>query len=142
MVNLIGNVQISASHLGTPLDLVVPFAHAPTYEHSLAKFSAWATACHGDRASPQAPPSPVVIMQLCHTGRQSMRGSGRGLLTPAMAPSAVGVTAEGLVGKLACDVMFGTPKAMTGDDIDAVVEGFVQGARVAKQTGFDGIQVR
>jgi 2,4-dienoyl-CoA reductase-like NADH-dependent reductase (Old Yellow Enzyme family) len=37
--------------------------------------------------------------------------------------------------------MWGTPKEMTESDIDDVVAGFVQGARIARDTGFEGVEL-
>ena len=71
-----------------------------------------------------------------------MRASGRSVFEPSKAPSAVGVkVGGGLSGKLLGQVMFGTPKEMTKDDIDEVVQSFVQGAKVAKEAGFEGAQL-
>jgi hypothetical protein len=134
---LVGNVQVSPTHLGSPLDIRVPFASSPSYARSLSAWKSWAVASHGPN-----PSRTPTIVQLCHTGRQSMRGGGRPFFTPSLAPSAVPVTArEGFVGWLIGQVMFGTPKAMSEEDIDEVVEAFVQGARVAKEAGFDGVQI-
>lgn len=38
-------------------------------------------------------------------------------------------------------IVWGTPTAMKKKDLDDVVAGFVQGARVAKLAGFDGVQL-
>lgn len=128
-----GNVMVSPTHLGSPFDVVLPFPSSPSYDESLATFRVWAKAAHSTRK-----PSAPVIMQLCHTGRQSTRGSGRPLTQPALAPSAVPLKmGNDLLGK----VLFGTPKAMTIQDIKEVIAAFVQGARVAKETGFDGIEL-
>lgn len=62
---------------------------------------------------------------------------GRSPSSPALAPSAVPLNVAGPLGR----VLWGTPRAMTGRDLDEVVEGFVNGARVAKETGWDGVQL-
>ncbi|SGY50389.1 BQ5605_C001g00880 [Microbotryum silenes-dioicae] len=135
---LTGNVQVSSRHLGTPLDIVVPDRHQPqAYEKALDAFTKWAETCHGDE------PKPVpTIMQLCHTGRQSMRGSGRGVLEPSLAPSAILLKpADSVLGWVAGSVMFGQPKAMDEKELDEVVDQFLQGALLAKKSGFDGVQL-
>lgn len=130
--------MVSPTHLGSPADLIVPSPSSPTYAHSLSRFETWATACHESDSRTR----PVVIMQLCHTGRQSMRGSGRQPWVPPLAPSAVPLdTGSGLLGTVFGKVMWQTPKAMTEEDIDLVVAQFVQGAKVAKAAGFDGVQL-
>lgn len=129
--------MVSAQHLGTPADVIVPVSPRGSEAHkaSLQAFSAWAVASHtsGDV------PKPVVIMQLCHTGRQSMRGSGRPFMTPSKAPSAVMMNSQkGLLERSIATVAFGTPDAMTHADIKDVVESFVAGARLAHDAGFEG----
>lgn len=67
---------------------------------------------------------------------------GRGPFRRSKAPSAVGVVpTTGLLGRLLGEVVWGTPSAMTEEEIGEVVQGFVQGARVARETGFDGVQL-
>ncbi|KAM0753214.1 FMN-linked oxidoreductase [Meredithblackwellia eburnea MCA 4105] len=139
------NVMVSSSHLGTPGDIVLPDPQSPSYQQSLDAFSTWATAAHGSPAPPDpstSPSKPIAIMQLCHNGRQSMRGFGRPFFQPPLAPSAIRVDgATNMLEKLANTVVFQTPKAMLESDIDQVVENFVYGARVAKESGFDGVEL-
>jgi 2,4-dienoyl-CoA reductase-like NADH-dependent reductase (Old Yellow Enzyme family) len=42
---------------------------------------------------------------------------------------------------VAHSILFQTPRMMSLDDIDQVVEQFVKGARLAEEAGFDGIQL-
>jgi 2,4-dienoyl-CoA reductase-like NADH-dependent reductase (Old Yellow Enzyme family) len=65
-----------------------------------------------------------VVAQLAHGGRQSYG------VEETVAPSAI---TEPLSGK--------TPRAMTAGEIAEAIEGFVEGARRAKTSGFDGIQI-
>ncbi|ORY92927.1 hypothetical protein BCR35DRAFT_274072 [Leucosporidium creatinivorum] len=133
-----GNVMVSPTHLGSPVDVRVPFPSSPTYSSSLQAYKRWSSASHGSNPS-TAPPS---IIQLCHSGRQSLRCSGRPFFQPSKAPSAVCMRAgEGWVGKVIGEIVWGTPEAMTEEEIWEVVEGFVQGARVAKETGWEGVQI-
>ncbi|KAK4701676.1 xeroderma pigmentosum group C-complementing protein, partial [Phenoliferia sp. Uapishka_3] len=135
---LTGNVMVSSSNLGTPFDIKIPLPTSPTYPRSMSAFRKWATASHGDDPCFR----PAVIMQLCHTGRQSPRGAGRSLWTPSIAPSAIALDAgPGLMAKAFGKILWQTPVAMTEEDIDQVVDEFVKGARTAKETGFDGIQL-
>lgn len=130
--------MISPTHLGTPVDVRVPFPSSPAYASSLQAYTRWSAASHGSNPTAR-PPS---IIQLCHSGRQSLRCSGRPLLQPSKAPSAVCMRAgQGWVGKVIGEVVWGTPEAMTESEIWEVVEGFVQGARVAKETGWEGVQI-
>jgi 2,4-dienoyl-CoA reductase-like NADH-dependent reductase (Old Yellow Enzyme family) len=68
-------------------------------------------------------------MQLNHSGRQASRRITR----HPVAPSAVGL--QGFGG------LFGTPRALTDAEIHALVERFATAARVAKDAGFDGVEV-
>lgn len=130
---------MSASHLGTPRDVVVPSEDSPTYQQSMTAFKAWSTASH---ASSSTSSSPFVVVQLCHTGRQSTRGSGRSVFQPSKSASAVPVTAgKGVIATVMSRIMFGTPKEMSLRDIDIVVENFVQGARVVHEAGFGGLEI-
>jgi 2,4-dienoyl-CoA reductase-like NADH-dependent reductase (Old Yellow Enzyme family) len=80
------------------------------------------------------------IVQLAHSGRMSPAGAGNRLADmPALCPSSVPVKigmGEGWLDKLALDKLLGTPKEMTLEEIDEVVEMFLNGARVAKEAGF------
>ncbi|THH21168.1 hypothetical protein EW146_g352 [Bondarzewia mesenterica] len=101
---------------------------------------------------------PLIIMQLSHAGRQSPSVLGGRLpFVPAMAPSPVAlgqhvkpssesqgtskVEEAGWVSRLVYRFAFQTPREMTAGDIDEVVDQFVRGARVAWESGFDGIEL-
>ncbi len=81
-----GNVAIDPLHLGTPWDIAIPYD-----ERNLAFFKkamkTYADACTGrDQPGVIDPKSrPLAVVQLVHAGRQSMRGSGRGITKPALA---------------------------------------------------------
>ncbi len=76
-------------------------------------------------------------MQLCHPGRQSPFGSGdHSFFAKTLAPSAVPLTlGSGLVARAAAALLFGTPKAMTKGEINMAIEQFVQGAKLAYDSG-------
>ncbi|KAK4049098.1 mitogen activated protein kinase [Microbotryomycetes sp. JL221] len=130
-----GNVMVDSRYIGSPVDVCVPFESSPRYNESIQAYQHWYQAATKHSQTP-------TIIQLCHSGRQSMRASGRGLFEPSVAPSAVGVKVRpGIGGQLLGKIMFGTPKSLTVEEIQDVVHRFVQGAKVAKQTGFDGVQL-
>lgn len=63
-----------------------------------------------------------------------------------MAPSAIrlggkGSIVEGFWARLLYRFIFADPREMTLEDIDRVVDQFIHGARVAAESGFDGIQL-
>lgn len=68
----------------------------------------------------------LIIAQLNHNGRQH-HSTGAAAL---WAPSAI-----------ACPRSGGMPHAMTLDEIEAVIAGFVQGAQCVKEAGGDGIEL-
>lgn len=69
-----------------------------------------------------------IWVQISHSGRQTNRF---GNLHPK-APSAVQLKKIGL---------FGQPRAMTEEDIQQVIKGFVLAAKIAKDSGFTGVQI-
>ncbi len=70
-------------------------------------------------------------------------GAGkRGFLAKTLAPSAIPLNiGDSWVACLARSIIFGTPKAMTGDQIDNVVAQFTRAARLASEAGFDGVEI-
>ncbi|KCZ56490.1 NADH:flavin oxidoreductase/NADH oxidase family protein [Hyphomonas chukchiensis] len=115
---LTGNVQIDRHHLERVGNVVID---AKSGDDALDGLSRWAEAAKSHGAA--------FIMQVSHAGRQTPK-----LVNPR--PAAPSPVALGLPGG-----QFGEPRAMTADEIKAVVEGFGRAARVARKAGFDGIQV-
>ncbi|MEO0467658.1 MAG: NADH:flavin oxidoreductase/NADH oxidase family protein [Pseudomonadota bacterium] len=115
---LTGNVQVDRQHLEKPRNVVIDDSTDAVARASLEAFSE-AAKRHG------AP----VIMQLSHGGRQ----------TPAAVnprPSAPSAVPLNLPGKV-----FAPPREMEADEVRAVVAAFANAARVAQETGFNGVQV-
>lgn len=113
-----GNVQIDRNHLERAGNVVID--GKPSNEE-MDMFSRWADVGKSHGAA--------MIMQVSHAGRQTPK-----LINPS--PAAPSPVALGLPGG-----QFGQPRAMTLDEIKAVIEGFGRAASVAKQAGFDGVQV-
>jgi 2,4-dienoyl-CoA reductase-like NADH-dependent reductase (Old Yellow Enzyme family) len=115
---LTGNVIVDRDHLERPGNVVIDREPDLEMAQSLA---AWAEACTvgGNQA----------WVQLSHAGRQTMKA-----VNPhPRAPSAVKL---GLPGG-----QFGTPVALTRDEIAGLVERFAVAARAVCSAGFTGIQV-
>ncbi|WP_395342861.1 NADH:flavin oxidoreductase/NADH oxidase family protein [Ningiella sp. W23] len=72
-----------------------------------------------------------AILQINHPGRQVMKKMGG----KALSPSAIAVD----IGKHSH--MLAKPKAMQADEIDEVINRFVDTAVQAKRAGFDGVQI-
>ncbi len=59
-----------------------------------------------------------------------------------IAPSAVPLNiGDGWIACVARSLIFGTPKAMTGGQIDNVIAQFTRAAKLASQAGFDGVEI-
>ncbi len=109
-----GNVIIDRKHLESAGNVCFDD------ENMLSKLHLWAKAAKSN--------GNQVWVQISHSGRQANKFSvGRPL-----APSEVQLKKMGL---------FGKPKAMTEDDIQEVIEGFVKAAKLAKKAGFTGVQI-
>lgn len=132
-----GNTQVTGSHLSLGRDLVVP---DQLDEETLKPYKDLVNAIKGpDHRT-------IAIMQLSHAGRQSANViGGRYPFKRPLAPSAVGVGTRTSVGDpiatIVHNVLFQTPKKMSLADINVVKERFVVGARLAYESGFDGVEL-
>lgn len=111
-----GNVMIDARQLGESGNVVGDRRDAAT----LDAFHAWARAAKtgGNR----------IWMQVNHPGRQAQMFLTR---NRPVAPSAVRPPIPGAV----------TPRALTGGEIDDLIARYAATARLAQDTGFDGVQL-
>lgn len=135
--------MVSPTNLGSPRDIVVPAGAVDSeeYKSSVKAYTAWAAASHAPFTN-EPTKAPLVVMQLCHPGRQSTRGSGRAWNVPSKCPSAIMLNSnKGFYERMITKVMWGTPAALTVGEIGEVVAGFVKGAKVARESGFDGVQL-
>ncbi|NWH08985.1 MAG: NADH:flavin oxidoreductase/NADH oxidase family protein [Alphaproteobacteria bacterium] len=115
---LTGNVQIDRRALERPGNVVIA-----------GEQSADALAALRDFAKAGTVNGTHLFMQLSHAGRQTPKA-----INPhPPAPSAVKL---GLPGG-----NFGVPRAMRGDEIADVIARFAHAARIARETGFTGVQV-
>ncbi|HEY4180580.1 MAG TPA: NADH:flavin oxidoreductase/NADH oxidase family protein [Kofleriaceae bacterium] len=87
----------------------------------LPMLTAWATAAQAKGAH--------LIMQINHAGRQTPR---------RISSDTVGPSAIGLKGKAG---LFAVPRALTDGEIRALVARFADGAAIAVEAGFAGVQV-
>jgi 2,4-dienoyl-CoA reductase-like NADH-dependent reductase (Old Yellow Enzyme family) len=115
---LSGNVQIDRDHLERPGNVIIEGEPSAELRAALSR---WAKA--GTEAGNH------FWMQISHGGRQT-----QALVNPhPKAPSAVKL---GLPGG-----QFGEPVALTGEEIPVLIDRFANAARVAKETGFTGVQI-
>lgn len=130
---LTGNVQIDAAYLGTHDDNAVN--EKLSHEEHLASWKKWAAVTNRS--------GTPTIMQLNHPGRQSLPGAGtHGFFGKTMAPSSVPVQlGKNIITRILSALVFGTPREMTEEDIQGVVQRFANGAKLAHEAGFAGIQI-
>jgi 2,4-dienoyl-CoA reductase-like NADH-dependent reductase (Old Yellow Enzyme family) len=115
---LTGNVQIDRLHLEHGGNVVI---QGPQSAAQLSALRAWSSAAK--IAGGQ------IWMQLSHAGRQTQKSINP---TPK-APSSIQVTLPGN--------KFGTPVTLTHAEILDLVERFAFAAGIARDTGFDGVQL-
>ncbi|AOP32694.1 NADH oxidase [Leptospira tipperaryensis] len=116
---LTGNAMIDPYAITGPGNVIV------RDNGSLDRFKRWAEAGKAGGSK--------IWMQISHPGRQVFGFISE---TP-VAPSAVKVN---IPGRMFAKV-FGTPRALTGDEIKKIIERFIQAALVAEKAGFDGVEV-
>lgn len=112
-----GNVMVDPTALGEPRNVAVPRVPDAT------GFKPWARSADGTESR--------LWVQLNHPGRQSPRFLSR----QPVAPSAVPFGDRGIRS------VFATPRALTGDEIEAIIDRFGVAARTVVDAGFAGIQI-
>ncbi|PGG97014.1 hypothetical protein AJ79_09374 [Helicocarpus griseus UAMH5409] len=130
---LTGNVQVDMAFCGQPGDNAVN----PQLEEELNKrWKLWAAACTRHDGTP-------TIVQINHPGRQSPLGARTvSHFAKNIAPSPVPLNfGTGIMANFASSVMFGTPREMTQEDIDRVVEQFAHTSCLVNRAGFHGVQL-
>ncbi len=117
-LQITGNVQVDRRNLEAPGNVVIDAA--PSNEHAVM-LGKWAEASKSGGGK--------VIMQLSHAGRQTIKAVNK----QPDAPSAIAVDLPG--------GQFGTPRAMTSDDIKRLIEKYAIATKAARAAGFDGVQI-
>jgi len=114
---LSGNIQVDGDHLERPGNVVVDDELSETAFNALAEM-----ATQGTRAGNH------LWAQISHAGRQTQK-----LVNPSpKAPSAVRIRLP--------QSQFGEPIALTGPEIEALIERFVNCAVICKRASFTGVQ--
>ncbi|KAF2869570.1 hypothetical protein BDV95DRAFT_678387 [Massariosphaeria phaeospora] len=129
---LTGNVDVSTVYKGSNQNVTVPGKIPPAMRDAWAQ---WALATQKEGAA--------GIVQLVHPGRQSFAKTGdRGFFEKAIGPSAVPLRlGDGIFDRVLGMILFGTPKEMTLQDIDLVVQQFAAAAKHAHEAGFKGVEI-
>lgn len=127
---LTGNIDVSTKYMGNNGDPAIKFS-----PQNIKNLAAYAEAT-------QREGTPGVV-QLVHPGRQCPLGSGsHGFFDKPPAPSAIPLNlGPGLLDRFVAALVFGTPREMTVEDIEEVIEQFATGAKTIYEAGFKGIQL-
>lgn len=112
-----GNVMIDQRALGEPHNVVLE------NRRDMAALRAWAQAGTQDGTH--------LWMQLNHPGKQSPVLLSR----QPVAPSAIGFSNPAL------KRFFATPRALTGEEIQDLIQRFARSAALAREAGFTGVQI-
>ncbi len=115
-ISVTGNVMIDRTALGEPKNVVLD------EKSDLTLFKLWAMAAKSENGD--------VWMQLNHPGKQIPNYLSK---TP-VAPSAISLGA-GL------EKTFNPPRALSEPEIESIIGKFATAAKLAKQTGFSGVQI-
>lgn len=115
---LTGNVQVDRRYLERPGNVVIEGEQSPIQLEALSR---WSAAAKENGAA--------IWMQISHAGRQTMKY----VASEPVGPSAVQVEMPG--------GMFGKPRALRTDEIADIIVRFAHTARIARETGFDGVQI-
>jgi 2,4-dienoyl-CoA reductase-like NADH-dependent reductase (Old Yellow Enzyme family) len=115
---LTGNVLVDRYSLESPGNVAIV---GPQPDEHLDALRAWSDAAKSDGAA--------VWMQISHAGRQTPR-----IVNPQ--PVSASDVQLALPGG-----QFGKPRPMTGDEIRETIRRFVDCALIARETGFDGVQI-
>ncbi len=113
-----GNVLLDRWHLERPGNIAI-----------VGKQSNRSLAMLADMAAASKQNGAAIMMQLNHAGRQTQKIINKN----PKGPSDVGLKMG--------NGRFGKPTAMSREEIIEIIEGHVHAARVAQDTGFDGIQI-
>ena len=114
-ISVTGNVMVAANGKGSINDVVI------TDERSMDTLKAWA------KAGTQN--DTLLIMQINHAGKQSPK-----VINPVpVAPSAVAL--KGM------DGFINPPRALADNEIETIIQQFIQTAKIAEQAGFSGVQI-
>ena len=110
-----GNVMVADNGKGSINDVVL------SDERSMDTLKAWANAGTQN--------DTLLIMQINHAGKQSPK-----VINPTpVAPSAVALQVM--------DGFINPPRALADNEIETIIQEFIQTAKIAEQAGFSGVQI-
>ena len=115
-VSVTGNVMVDRTALGEPRNVVLD------EKSDLEKFNAWADAGRANHTH--------LWMQLNHPGKQTPKFLDPEPVAPSPIPLEKGLSK-----------VFNTPRELTEDEIEIIIQQFGVSAGLAKKTGFTGVQI-
>jgi len=115
-ISITGNVLIDRNALGEPKNVVLD------EQSDLEQFRDWAEAASQNNTH--------VWMQLNHPGKQSPNFLSKTPVAPSAVPLEVDIKS-----------VFNLPRALTEPEIFDIITKFATSARLAKETGFSGVQI-
>lgn len=118
---LTGNVMVDHRYLEAPGNIVIEPGTGRRAREALSQL-AQAAKSHG----------AAVFLQISHAGRQTPKH----ISDRPVAPSAVALDMPGRTLH-----PFAPPRALTGEEVEDIIVRFAHAARVARETGFDGVQI-
>jgi 2,4-dienoyl-CoA reductase-like NADH-dependent reductase (Old Yellow Enzyme family) len=129
-----GNVQVDVKYLGEMRDTAVSDV-AGGRAKTMTAWKKWSAAC-------QKNGTPTIV-QLNHPGRQSPIFAGsKSLFEKNIAPSAIPLDfGPSLISRGIRSLVFGSPREMTADDINRVIDQFGNSAQLAADSGFKGVEI-
>ncbi|MEO1311916.1 MAG: NADH:flavin oxidoreductase, partial [Pseudomonadota bacterium] len=115
---LTGNVMVDRRYLERPGNVAVD---GPQDEAAIAALRSWAMAAKAGGA--------LLVGQVSHAGRQTPS-----IVTKEpVGPSAVKVKLPG--------GLYGTPRALSGNEVEEIVRRFARTSKTLVEAGFDGVQI-
>lgn len=131
---VVGNVQVDVKYLGENKDVSVSEA-AEERSKTLAAWKSWSTAC-------QKNGTPTIV-QLNHPGRQSPIFAGtKSIFEKNIAPSPVPLDfGPSWFARAIRSLVFGSPREITVEDIQKLVDQFGDVAKLAAESGFKGVEI-
>jgi 2,4-dienoyl-CoA reductase-like NADH-dependent reductase (Old Yellow Enzyme family) len=111
-----GNVMIDARALGEPGNVIVED------EKHFAALQQWASTAKSGGSE--------IWMQINHPGKQAIRGLNKETVSPSAVPFGSKMAA-----------IFATPRELTHEEIEDLIQRYATTAEIAKKAGFTGVQL-
>lgn len=130
--DIAGNIDVTIAHQGAAANPAIKTSPSVSSRKALEQYA----------EATQRDGTPGIV-QLVHPGRQSPGGSGtRGFFAKTLAPSAIPLNlGPGVLDRFVATALFGTPKEMSIQDIEEVVQQFGFAAKSIHEAGFKGVEL-